>query len=68
VAGLQPNDVIMEVDGIVIRNENHFFNLISSLPVGQRIRLQVWRDRKKMMLDAVVGDWARAQALFRSTP
>lgn len=64
--GLQPNDVILQVENISIRNENHLINLISSLNAGQRIRMQVWRGRDTTMLDAVVGDWAKAQARFKA--
>jgi S1-C subfamily serine protease len=65
-SGLQTNDVILQVENIMIRNENHLINLISSLNPGQRIRLQVWRDRSTTTLDAVVGDWAKAQGQFRA--
>ena len=65
-AGLQTNDVILQVENIAIRNENHLINLISNLNVGQRIRLQVWRDRSTTTLDATVGDWAKAQTRFRT--
>jgi len=64
-AGLRPQDVVLDVDGTLIRNENHFINLISSLPVGQRVRLQVWRNRQKITIDAVVGDWSRGQTMFK---
>jgi serine protease Do len=64
--GLHPNDVILQVENIAIRNENHLINLISSLNAGQRIRMQVWRDRTTSTLDAVVGDWAKAQTRFRT--
>ena len=33
--------------------------------VGQRVRLQVWRDRTVITLDATVGDWTNAQNRFR---
>ena len=36
------------------------------LPAGQRVRLQVWRERQALALEAVVGDWAQAQARFRA--
>lgn len=65
-AGLKANDVIMQIDGIVIRNENHLINTISTLSPGKRIRLQVWRDRKLTALDAFVGDWNEAQKRFRA--
>jgi len=67
-AGLRVNDVILQVESLAIRDENHLINLVSTLPAGQRIRVQVWRDRSVATLDAVVGDWARAQARFRAEP
>jgi serine protease Do len=60
-AGLRPQDVVLQVENVTIRNENHLINLISTLPPGQRIRLQVWRDRNLAVLDAVVGDWTNGQ-------
>jgi S1-C subfamily serine protease len=67
-AGLQANDVVLQIDNTLIRNENHLINLISALPARQRIRLQVWRDRKLLTLEAVVGDWSREQSRFRTEP
>jgi S1-C subfamily serine protease len=63
--GLQPRDVILQVENISIRNENHLINLISGLNPGQQVRMQVWRDRSTTTLQAVVGDWAKAQTRFR---
>jgi S1-C subfamily serine protease len=54
----------LEVDGVAIRNENHFINLISGLPIGRRVRMSVWRDRRTMTIEAVIGDWTAAQARF----
>jgi S1-C subfamily serine protease len=67
-AGLRSNDVILQVDETPIRTENHLINLISSLPPGQRVRLQVWRDRQAVALEATVGDWAKEQGRLRTTP
>jgi S1-C subfamily serine protease len=64
-AGLKANDVVLQVDGVAIRNENHLINLISGVPAGQKVRLQVWRDRKATALEAVVGDWSREKGRFR---
>lgn len=64
-AGLRPNDVVLKVDNVVIRNENHLINLISTLPAGQRIRLHLWRDRAPVTVEAVVGDWNKAQGRFQ---
>jgi serine protease Do len=63
-AGLKVNDVVLQVDGVAIRNENHLINLISTMPPGQRIRMHVWRDRNVVTLEGTVGDWAKAQTRF----
>jgi S1-C subfamily serine protease len=65
-AGLRVNDVVLQVDAVPVRNDNHLINLISMLPAGQRVKLQVWRERRTQVLDAVIGDWAAAQARFRT--
>jgi len=67
IAGLKGNDVVLQVDSVTIRNDNHLINLISMLPPTQRIRLQVWRDRKAIAVDAVVGDWNLHKDRFRPT-
>ena len=64
-AGLRATDVILQVDGVTIRNENHLINLISAHPAGQRLRLQVWRERKTIAVEAIVGDWSKAQSRLR---
>jgi serine protease Do len=66
-AGLQANDVILKVEAVTIRSENHLINLISGLPVGQRVRLQVWRQRQLVTLEAQVGDWSKAQNRFQGS-
>lgn len=67
-AGLHANDVVLQADGIAIRNENHLINYISGLPAGEKVRLQVWRERKLVSLHAVVGDWTKEQSRFRGKP
>jgi S1-C subfamily serine protease len=64
-AGLQANDVVLQVDNTPIRNESHLINLISMLPARQRVRLQIWRDRKQLTVEAIVGDWSREQSRLR---
>jgi S1-C subfamily serine protease len=65
-AGLQTGDVILQVDSVAIRSESQLINLVSGLPIGQRIRLQVWRQRQVVNLEASVGDWSKAQSRFQS--
>jgi serine protease Do len=59
-AGLRPQDVILQLDNVAIRSESHFINLVSALPPGHPIRLQVWRNRTPFTLEARVGDWSKA--------
>lgn len=65
-AGLRAQDVVLQVDGVAIRNENHLINMISGFSVGQKVQLQVWRERKQLALEALVGDWTKAQTRFRA--
>ena len=64
-AGLRARDVVLEVDGVAVRNENHFINLISGMPAGQHVRLQVWRERHVLTIEAAIGDWNAAQVRFQ---
>jgi len=57
VAGLTAGDVILKLETVELRDENHLINLISYLPANQRVRLGVWRNRKLQVVEVVVGDW-----------
>jgi S1-C subfamily serine protease len=58
--GVRAGDVVLKLDTVEVRDENHLINLIGSLPVGQRVRITVWRDRQARALDVTVGDWVTA--------
>jgi S1-C subfamily serine protease len=65
-AGFRANDVVLDVDGVTVRNENQFINLVSSLPPGKRVQVKVWRDRRTVLLESEVGDWSKGQTRFRA--
>ena len=65
-AGLKQNDVILAVEGVTIRNENHLIAVISGIDAGRRVKLQVWRDRKSLFVETMVGDWNKAQSLAKA--
>ncbi len=65
-ASLKDNDVILQVENISIRNENHLINLISNMEPGERIRMQVFREKREIPLTAIVGDWSKEKARFRT--
>lgn len=55
--GLLVGDVIVKLDSVAIRDENHLINLISALPAGQRVRLTVWRAKKWQAVDVTIAEW-----------
>ncbi|HLW68841.1 MAG TPA: trypsin-like peptidase domain-containing protein [Gemmataceae bacterium] len=67
-AGIKTGDVVLQLDNTAIRNENQLINLISAMPAGQKVRLQIWRNRQVQTLYAVVGDWSAAQARLKPAP
>jgi S1-C subfamily serine protease len=67
-SGLRSGDVVLQVDDTAIRNENHLINLISGLKAGQKVRLDVWRNRKSTTIEAIVGDWTQGQQRLKNAP
>jgi serine protease Do len=65
VAGLTQGDVILKLESVELRDENHLINLISYMPANQRVRLGVWRERKLQVVEVTVGDWTAIQARGR---
>lgn len=61
-AGLKPGDVVLKLEDITLRDENHLINLVSALPANQRVKLGVWRDRKLQSIEVVIGEWGARQA------
>ncbi|HEY3788590.1 MAG TPA: trypsin-like peptidase domain-containing protein [Urbifossiella sp.] len=57
-AGLKTGDVILKLEDVDLRDENHLINLVSALPPHQRVKLVVWRDRKAHNLEVAIGDWS----------
>ncbi len=64
-SGLAAGDVIIKLDAVDIRDENHLINLVSSLPAQQAVTLTVWRARKAQPVAVTIGDWNRAVAARR---
>jgi S1-C subfamily serine protease len=56
-AGIRQGDVILKLEDVSLRDENHLINLISTLPPGQRVKLEVWRDRRAQSVDVMIGDY-----------
>lgn len=65
-AGLRANDVILEMDGQPIQNENQLINFIAQCDIGQTVRLRIWRERAIQLVEVTVGDWSVARARLQS--
>ncbi|MFO0946094.1 MAG: PDZ domain-containing protein [Planctomycetota bacterium] len=66
-AGLQTDDVVLEFAGIPIEDENHLINAVSQTEVGKPVRMIVWRERKRVTLETVLGSWDAYQATEKKT-
>ena len=64
-AGLQPGDVILKLEDVNLRDENHLINLISVLPPGQKVKLVVWRDRRSRTSEVTIGEYPGSKSRSR---
>jgi serine protease Do len=55
-AGLQVGDVILQLNGIPIENDDHLINLVGLTEVGKEIELLVLRSRETFRVKVKVGD------------
>ena len=56
MAGIEPGDVIIEVDGKIIKDSAELRNTIGMKPVGEEVRIGVWRDGKTRTILAYLGE------------
>ena len=57
-AMLQPDDVILEFNGIPIEDDSHLIFLVSLTEVGKDVPLVILRNKQKLSLNVKVGDRA----------
>jgi serine protease Do len=57
VAGLRPGDVLLAIDGFSPSDSRAYMRRIVQLPVGQQVKLTIWRDGKREDVAAAVGEW-----------
>jgi S1-C subfamily serine protease len=56
-AGLRVGDVILKLEDVTLRDENHLINLVSELPPGQKVRLTLWRERRLWTVEVIIGEY-----------
>jgi serine protease Do len=61
-AGLQPGDVILKANGQPIHDSGDLPAIVDKTSPGQRITLEVWRNRKTVELAATLGEAKIAEA------
>ncbi len=54
-AKLQAEDVILQIDGVPIEDDDHLVNVVNLTEPGTEISLVIFRDRKQWSLKTVVG-------------
>jgi S1-C subfamily serine protease len=64
-AGLRVGDVILKMEDVALRDENHLINLITALPPGQKVTLTIWRGRKMETATVTVGEYTPQQSRSR---
>ena len=56
-AGLRPGDVLSAVGDIRPGDSRAFMRLIVEVPVGNPVKLTIWRDAKEATVTAKVAEW-----------
>lgn len=55
-ARLQVDDVVLTFGGIAVQDENHLINLVSLTEVGQRVKVVVQRNGRRINLDVLLAN------------
>jgi len=56
-AGLRPGDVLLAIDGVKPSDSRAYMRRIVQLPVGQQVKLTIWRGGKAEDVVATIGEW-----------
>jgi serine protease Do len=54
-AGLKRGDVILQYEGQKVGDASELRNKVAGTPIGKKVELTVWREKKKIELTAVIG-------------
>jgi len=56
-AGLKENDIILEVDGKKITEQNTLSNVLMQYSAGNQITLKIFRKNKEQTINVTLGEW-----------
>ncbi len=54
-AGLQEGDIILSINGDKIHNSAHLIKYLRGLPIGQKVSVEILRDKKRTTIAVVIG-------------
>ena len=57
IAGIQENDIILEIDGVRVDQKNTLAKLVLKHSVGDKIILKIFHRGEEKIIDAVLGEW-----------
>ena len=67
-AGVKTSDVIIEVNGEEIEDGADLIRTVAALEPGEKVKLMVWRDGKKRLLTAILGEREPTRVAKRQAP
>ena len=50
LAGIRPNDVILEFEGKPVEDDDHLMSLVGMTPLDRTVELVIFRERERMTL------------------
>jgi len=62
-AGIQVEDVIVEIDGKKVSGELDLRQIVEAIPPGKRVKAVIVRDKKRLTLDVTIGEREQTVAL-----
>ncbi len=60
-AGIKSGDIILKFNNIKIKNMNELPKVVAGTPVGKSVKVQIWRQGKKITLDVKLGELELAE-------
>ena len=67
-AGIQPGDLVVEFNGVAVRDSRHLQQLVAQQPPGTEVTLKILRNRREINLTAKLGNFEEAFASSESGP
>lgn len=55
-AGVQIGDIILQFDGCQVEDAGHLINLVATTPVGKKVPIVLFRDRKPVPIQVILAD------------